>query len=186
MTGVINNPILLDASQTAIENIFNLISAANLSTPVTPDLVTLGTPAVWNASDDTWRNSQVVATALPRSPWYGTQLLKYHRIDISTELGIDISIDQNASTTIAGILTALVNKIKLIPGQVKFDVTSIPTPNPGDDSVTVNLQAIVGSLAYIGSVPVKLTGFTASNVRRQQDGTIRLLMSGTTRLLDAA
>jgi hypothetical protein len=183
MSGVVTNRLKIDPVKTAEENFFAAINGTSSNKPLTSEKVTYTAPVAWVSPTDPWFNTKVIVTGKPGFRLFGSVTCHYHRdhLDIFG-LGLTYVYEDSLAT----MLSLIVDDLKLVASEVKFDVTTLPQPVPGQSDVTIQLQAKAGSLLYIGSVPIKLTGLIASNARLEEDGSVRLLEDGTVRLEDAA
>lgn len=185
MTGVVIDKLLIDPAKSAEENFFAAVIGANATKGIVPAMMIHSKPFVWSSPTDDWRNTEVILTAQSGFHLAGTQHV-YYRRDPLNVLGAQFTYANEAGSTLDQLLAYVAGQLKLVLSDVKFNVYSLPTPAAGEDTVTIQLQAIDDSLLYTGSVSIVITGLRQGDVRLEEDGSVRLNEDGTTRFQDVA
>lgn len=139
------------------ELVVALINREN-SASLTTSLVSLGAPTVI-ATD---KNTSVVVSAVQGSGYKGTQTVTYNRLDLDdivTTAGLEAKFPLGDATTIS----QLISEFNTLYGVNLSTDDFVDGPLPeftgalGEEH-TFQLEAAVGSLAYIGEVTVTVVG----------------------------
>lgn len=154
------------------ENLLNEINTANNSNH-TLDTIKFGEPMVVDGVDPgttTGRNTMVNVTALPKSKYEGSRVVKYRRIHIPTQwniihpIGNEITIDEEGSE--ANIINEIKTWFKYRDDSIKVTISKL------DDKVyEVKLKANPTSLLYIGEITLRvITNGTEIKVPKNLNG----------------
>lgn len=144
----------VNAAKTAIQNILDLVNAANTAQVLTSAQVTLGAPSVQAGTGG--RNTALTLTAI--ADFTGTQTFAYTRQSLATgavastaPAKVDTLVDDDQAESVAKVVAAL----GLVAGEFVASAFSAPTDAVTDGSVT--LTALSTSLLYTGVRVVTLS-----------------------------
>lgn len=159
-------PIFLKDSLGLVCDLINQ-SNVNLPFPVVPAIVNIGKPLVIPTVGESISNTEVLLSALPTGPYYGSKRVKYRRIDLSKLLkGMSIEVRKWAP----GLASAQVFRVsdllldinarwglKLAKDDLADDPWIIPhTDNYYPERTSLNTITIAAtSKAYIGSFQLR-------------------------------
>jgi len=150
--------MLINAANSAVQNLVDQIIADNNGLALTPAKVTFGVPSVFAGANG--RNTQVVITAVANAGFSGTKTVDY------TRLGVLTGTASAAAAAAAGVVvdpaaTAAEVKAQLVAlfGLVASDVEVSDLVLPADEATpgSITLAAVAGSLLYVGNDSVVLT-----------------------------
>jgi|SRR5690606_15931845 len=150
----------IDILKSGLENLYALINRDSTRSdlaPVTEAEVTLGTPAV--VSEDPLFNTSVLATAVAEGPYVGEYTFKYNRLALEAIATEAVSYTLQEGDTLETIKEAAAQAAGLLPEDVEFDITEVPTDETEgvvDGRFVATLQATAESFVYVGSIPVTI------------------------------
>ena len=154
-----------DLSLSGEELLLQLINAANPSPPYGPFTAgsfTLSAPSSLT-NDLTGKNSYITLTAVEGSGYYGSQNVKYDRLDLQSvliDLGEALVSFQNNNFVQATDILETINSTYGLNLQNEDVVNeSLPVANT-NGTVAYTLQVADNSLTYTGSLPVNITAET--------------------------
>lgn len=151
-----------DLSLSGEELLLQLVNEANPSPPYGPFTAgsfTLSTPTALT-NDLTGKNSYITLTAIEGSGYYGTQNVKYNRLDLQgvlIDLGQALVSFQNNNFVQATDILETINStygLNLMEGDVVNE--ALPAANT-NGVVNYTLQVSDTSLTYTGGLPVSIT-----------------------------
>jgi len=148
----------INAANSAIQNVLDLVIDANSGLALTSAKVTVGAPSVFAGTAG--RNTQVTLTAVANAGFSGTKVVDYTRLGVLTgtataaaEAAAGIVVAPAA--TAAEVKAILVAQFGLVADQVEVADLVLPVNESTPGSIT--LAAVAGSLLYVGNESVILT-----------------------------
>jgi hypothetical protein len=151
-----------DLSLSGEELVLQLINAANPSPPYGPFTTgsfTLSTPTALSG-DLTGRNSTLTLTASPDSGYYGTQEIKYDRLDLQSvflDLGVpQVSFQNNSYSQSTDFLGFLNSTYGLNLQEADVISEALPAAD-ANGLVAYTLQVAEECLTFTGNLPVNIT-----------------------------
>jgi|SRR5690554_1458553 len=149
-----------DFTKREVEVLIEQIVRDNPGYPLTPAMVTFGTPYVFTPTDRIPRNTSIVATAIEGAGYEGSTTFYYNRVALTdfvdwgvTDLTFVVDGERFFSDLLPQINARL--NIRLDPERM-FD-EPLPDFSPGQpQAVDVTITARPDSLCYIGSLTIRV------------------------------
>lgn len=154
----------IDIAKTGVENVFDLLNAANPGYSFSATNVTLA--AATAAAGNAGRNTTVVATAVDGQGYTGTSTISFRRLAPNEAVASPVlSIDVHNGATVAATITALAAQLGLRDGEFQLEdpsapgvaLTTLTRPAAPATTSTVNLVALGVSYLYQGESAITLT-----------------------------
>lgn len=150
--------MLINAANSAVQNLVDQIIADNNGLALTPAKVTFGVPSVFAGANG--RNTQVVITAVANAGFSGTKTVDYTRLGVFTGTAnaaalASAGVVVDPAATAAEVKAQLVALFGLVADQVEVADLVLPVNETTPGSIT--LAAVDGSLLYVGNDSVVLT-----------------------------
>lgn len=139
----------IDPTKDALQNVINLINAANGTTFTETAPVSFSGAVAFTGPNGT--NTKMTLTGVQADGYSGTQDVYYNRIGLDQNTATPpVGYRVTKTTTPAALLTQALSALNLIPAEVQ-PIAAIPANAPN-----VPLTAIANSLVYTGSINLPL------------------------------
>lgn len=149
----------INPAQSALQNLLNLIGAANTGTnpPSNPNQVTFSNLQSATSGTDASVNTSVELTGVSAEGYSGSVTIEYGRLSVAAEAAEPTgNVGVTSIMTEAQMLAAVESFYGFIPGEVSFvSAPSAPGTVPGTNTATIQAN---GSLVYLdGTATVNLS-----------------------------
>lgn len=146
--------IVYDWTQPEEKIIVDMIRADNYDRPLTPAMLSFGLPEPISPTPGMTHNTRVMLSATPVAPFTGSQLHRYHRVDIGNFVftgTTDLNFILQNYTTVEELVTELSTRlgVYLTADKVVFDLPQV--------AGTYNLVISDTSLCYYGEITLEFS-----------------------------